>query len=443
MPILGLANSLVVLLCLNLCIGIVLCAAEHAMARKRVFILVTALAVMTGFGLAKMPRNVFRHIYEVSVSLYPGNKLIYYKEDVVGTVTVEEMRGHRRMLIDNLDVAGTSHTFLSSHKSLGHLPMLLHPNPQTVFVLGFGGGGTAYAISTYPEVERIDSAELSRSVVEAAPMFTAINHNVMSDPRLSLEVTDGRHFLLTTQRMYDVISVDLLWPQTAGSGSLYTKEFYELCHQRLNDDGLMVEWIHYGFVSKPYLQTILRTIRDVFPYTSLWSTRRQEHLLVVASKAPLRIDFQRLARRMNNPATQRDLAEDYLGEPAAFVNYFIADGKALARFVQGSDLVNTDNLPLIEYKLPRVTSSGPLDNLQAIVGIKQSVLPLLENVSDKQKERLLVWEQSFKLVLSSLIAFHTGNPELAIARCREALRLNPDDQDAKYLFYRYTYPMRQ
>ena len=60
-----------------------------------------------------------------------------------------------------------------------------------MFVLGFGGGGTSYAVSTYPEVERIDSAELGHGVANVAKMFTAINHNVMADPRFYLEVNDA------------------------------------------------------------------------------------------------------------------------------------------------------------------------------------------------------------------------------------------------------------
>ncbi|MHC4405891.1 MAG: fused MFS/spermidine synthase [Planctomycetota bacterium] len=431
MPALGLESSLVVLLSLNLCIGITLCGAEPAMDRKRRFLLLGGLAAATGLGLGGMPRSVFRQMHEVRS---PGVKLTYYKEDLVGTVTVTEKGDNRTLFIDHLELAGTDDRFLSSHKSLGHLPMLLHPNPRSVYVLGFGGGGTAYAISTYPEVKRIDATELSRSVVDVVPRFTAINHHVMSDPRLHLEVNDGRHFLLTTRRTYDVISVDLLWPQTAGSGSLYTKEFYELCHRRLNDGGIMVEWLHSGFIPTQYLKIILRTIRRVFPHTSLWWSRRQEHLLVVASKAPLRVDFQRLARRMNHPATQRDLAEVYLEKPASFLGYFIAGDDALARFVKGSELLNTDDLPYLEYKLPFNTASAELDNLRAMTRIGHSVLPRVEHVNSEQKEEILVHERSNEFQHQAIIALCEGRHAAALAECRRALEVNPHNRDALELF---------
>jgi len=430
MPCLGLEYSLAFLLCLNLCVGAALCGSDPAVVRNQRFLLPGALAAAAGIGLLGMPRDVFRQMHEVASH---RDELVYYKEDLMGTVTVRQQGHHRRLLIDSLDVAGTTDDFISSHKSLGHLPMLLHPNPRVAYVLGFGAGGTAYAMTTYPEVERIDATELSRGVVEVAPLFERINHNVTSDPRLHLEVNDGRHFLLTTRQTYDVVSVDLLWPHTAGSGSLYTKEFYQLCRRRMNDRGLMVEWLQPGFIPPEHLKMILGTVRQVFSYTSLWWTRQQNHLLVVASKTPLRIDYQRLTLRMNGPSTRRDLQEWQLADPAAFVSYFIADGDALARFVGEPNLLNTDDLPLVEYQLPLQSRFVRLENLTGLSRIQQSVLPLLERVDGEQKERILLYERSNRRLQDAYIAFFEGRLDDAKAECREILEGNPEHPDARDL----------
>ncbi len=436
MPFVGLQKSQLVLLLLNIIIGIALCASDRTLERKKMIALVTILIVISLAGIVIMPGDVFRQLHELSVKQRDA-KLIFYKEDIVGTVMVEEKGVNRRLLIDNLELAGTSGGFLSSSKSLGHVPMMLHPDPKSVFVLGFGGGGTAYAVSTYPDVERIDLAELSRSVIDVAPMFDAINHGVISDPRFHYEVTDGRHFLLTTKNKYDVISVDLLYPQTAGAGSLFTKEFYELCHRRLNDGGLMVEWVHYGTISKPYLKTILRSAKETFPYAGLWTTRRLQHFILVASKSPFQMDYEEFKRRINLPKTKRDLAEDDLANPAVFVNYFIADDSVITEFIKGSDQINTDDLPVVEYKLPFAGLTVGLDNLVAIRPIKQSILPLLEHVSDEEAEEIRTWEQSFNLVFDSRIAFDGGDTDLAIYRCRQAIMVKPDNKDAQFFLNWY------
>jgi len=429
MPRYGIEKSLIILLSINICIGIILCLFEPGMTKKKRFLLAAALVFATTIGLSMVPRDIFRHMQEYSS---PPGEIMYYKEDYVGTVTVKQNNESRWLSVDNLDVAGTHPLFLSSSKSLGHVPMLLHPNPRAVFVLGFGGGGTTYSMSMYPEVERIDAAELSRSIINVAPLFNDINHNIISDPRVNIVVNDGRNFLLTSRQNYDVISVDLNWPQTSGSGSLYTKEFYEICRSRLNGDGILVEWINKGFIPTQYLQIIIRTLQQVFPYTSIWWTHRQAHLLLVASKAPLKIDFQLLTHRMNHLPIQRDLAEVNLEDPAAFLSYFIAGGEDLVEFTRGSSIINTDNNPIIEFKLPRYTSRANKSNIEAMMKIQKSVLPIVENISGLQKERLLVYEQSKKLIVGSSIAFYKGEYELTIAKCREALKLNPPNHEAEY-----------
>lgn len=418
LPLCGVQQSLLVLLCLNLGVGLVLCAAEPRMRYRGKATLLTALALAATAGLFAMPGDVFRRIQEIQAA---GGKLVCYKEDVLGTVTVTQRDAERTLATDNLPVAGTGDVCLSSHKPLGHLPMLLHPNPKTAYVLGFGGGGTTYAIATHPGVRRIDATELSQSIVDVAPMFRQINHNVISDPRVHLKVTDGRHYLLTTRRSYDVISVDLLWPQTAGAGSLYTLEFYQLCHRRLGDDGIMVQWVHPGSIPKYYLKTILRTIGCVFPHTSLWWAQGRDHIFMVASKSPLLVDTQRMTQRMNHPDVHRDLAEIALDEPAMLLGYFIAHDNALAEFAAGSDVLNTDDLPLLEYKLPLHKGRAAWENLEAMTELQRSVLSLVNNVSSEQEKRIAACQRSNYLTCKGLIALKQRRPDVAVENWRQAI----------------------
>jgi hypothetical protein len=156
----------------------------------------------------------------------------------------------------------------------------------------------------------------------------------------------------------------------------------------------------------------------------------------VASKAPLRIDVSRLARRMSHPRTRQDLEEVFLDEPATLLGYFIAGDDALEELVRGTPWLNTDDLPLLEYELPLYTRSAVLENVKEMVRIQESVLPLLENVSDRQKEQILVCGQSNALLCRALIRLFEGQPELALAACREALQRNPENRDAKELLPR-------
>jgi len=57
-----------------------------------------------------------------------------------------------------------------------------------------------------------------------------------------VRVRDGRAALLREDRRFDVIEVDALYPWRAGSGMLYSQEFYELCARRLKPRGVLCVW---------------------------------------------------------------------------------------------------------------------------------------------------------------------------------------------------------
>jgi hypothetical protein len=69
------------------------------------------------------------------------------------------------------------------------------------------------------------------------------------------------------------------------------------------------------------------------------------------------------------------------------------------------------------------------------------VLPLLERVSDRQKQRILFCQRSNELLWSAVIALAQGQLERATVECRQALLLNPDNPDAKYVFGQIGLPL--
>jgi spermidine synthase len=428
LPLLGMADAMLVLVWLNFSIGAALFLVEPRIKPPR---RVAPVIVLLLVGLAvsvSLPRDVFRRAHRLSV---PESRLLRFEEGVLGTVTVDEDAGHLFMRMDGLDLAGTGLMYESSARALGHLPMLLHPNPEAVFVLGFGGGATTYAVSTYPGVRRIDGAELSAAVLGAAPLFEKINHSVLDDPRVDIEVTDGRHALLTAERSYDVITVDLLWPQTAGTGSMYTQEFYEICHERLGEDGVMVEWLHPGFIPPEYVKTIIRTMRSVFPHVSLWTTRRTYHLVLAGSKAPLAVDYGRFAERLAHPATRYDLAQVGIRDAANMASYFIAHDEVLERFVAGSDTVNTDDLPIVEYGLPHFKRSAVLDNRRELAKLYTPATAVFSGLDDQEKRTLEAYWKATRIVNEWAILMENGDRAAAGEKIRPALMIAPGHLESR------------
>src|SRR5262249_6154000 len=103
---------------------------------------------------------------------------------------------------------------------LGLTPAALHPHPKSVFVLGLGTGMTAGGVAAVPGIERVDVAELEPAVLDVARAARRANLDVLNRPNVHVFQGDGREFLLTTDRSYDIIVSEPSNPYRAGVASL-------------------------------------------------------------------------------------------------------------------------------------------------------------------------------------------------------------------------------
>ncbi len=149
--------------------------------------------------------------------------------------------------------ASTLPTDMRLQRMLGHIPALLHKNPESVLVVACGAGVTAGTFVLHPEVKRIVICDIEPLVpTTVAPMFGKENYHVVDGIALEnphtvggkeVEVVydDGRHFLRTTEEKFDIITSDPIDPWVKGCASLNTVEYYQMCRDHLNPGKWIVE----------------------------------------------------------------------------------------------------------------------------------------------------------------------------------------------------------
>jgi spermidine synthase len=245
-------------------------------------------------------------------------ELLYYRDGVSSTISVDRQGNHRFYRTNGKTDASTDPGDMANQILLGHLPMLLHPDPADVFILGLGTGVTAGAVARYP-VRSIEIVDIEPAAREATRFFEAENRRVLADPRARLITADGRNALLARPRTYDVIISDPsdLW--VAGVGTLFTREFYEVARSRLRPGGIMVQWIHTHAILPAQLKLIVATFRSAFPATSLWRPNRGD-IILMGSVAPVVWDYDRLRQVDDRNVATVALAEsraDYVLRAAA------------------------------------------------------------------------------------------------------------------------------
>jgi spermidine synthase len=176
------------------------------------------------------------------------------------------------------------HPYDLFHIAIGLVPSLWHEKPERGLAIGLGIGSTAYSMAQDPRLRHVDCVEIcggqKRLIERLAERGSITSRRLLTDPRIKLHTGDGRRWLLARPEPYDVIVVDVVRPNTAYSGNLYSVEFYELVASRLADDGLFVQWVP--------TDRVLNSVRKVFPYvaTAVIPEYYQSRFLV-AGKRPL------------------------------------------------------------------------------------------------------------------------------------------------------------
>lgn len=126
------------------------------------------------------------------------------------------------------------------HEMVALVPLMAHPNPARVLVVGGGDGGTLRRVLSDPRVRSATLAEIDPAVVEACRRYLpAIAGAAFDDPRARLVVADGARFLAETAETYDVIIVDSTDP-VGPAAALFTVEFFRAARSRLNSPGIFV-----------------------------------------------------------------------------------------------------------------------------------------------------------------------------------------------------------
>jgi spermidine synthase len=296
---------------------------------------------------------------------YPAGERVFWHEEGVQTTVSVHMRpmGGRLLYLNGLHQASDGADVLHMHRLIGLLPLAIHPNPRHALVVGLGGGATAGASSRHIDTH-VDVVELSDSVVHGAAWFAHINENILENDKVSLIVDDGRNYLMLTDSRYDVITADLIQPEHAGAGNLFSREYFELARRALAEDGLMLQWV--GHRPETSYKLIVRTFMTVFPETTLWA---DGHLLV-GSKGPIRLDRARYEEKLRDTRTREALEEMGLGTFDRLLASFVAGPADLQRFVGEGDIL-TDDRPVIEYHRALPANDPPIQ----FEGLRGDVTP--------------------------------------------------------------------
>jgi spermidine synthase len=190
-------------------------------------------------------------------------------------------------------------------RMLGHLTTLIPKDPKSFLVIGFGSGVTAGAVSLEPRLEHAAVIEIEPLVPKfVASHFSEYNFDVAANEKVSIEIDDGRHYLMTTDQKFDGITSDPLDPWVKGSAALYSKEFFEAAKAHLTPGGVVTQWMQLYSTNEEAVKSEIATFFEVFPSGSIFVNNidgRGYDLVLMGQAEPTPIDIDALAARIASP----------------------------------------------------------------------------------------------------------------------------------------------
>lgn len=333
---------------------------------------------------------------------------------------------YRQLRFGSVSYASTIPAAKRYMTTLAHLPMLSHPDPKNVLVVCFGTGITAGSFTLYPDLKSLVVVDLNPDVFAAAHLFAEDNRRVLEDKRTEVVVDDGRHYLQSHERQFDVISFEPPPPSTPGTVSLYSLEFYRLVKRRLAPGGILAQWIPMQDQPDRLSRMLLRTIVDSFEHVELWVPSRDE-AVILASSTPIGLDLGRWSRRMRIPAVAASLAEIGFEDATELMAWRYLDATAIRAYTAGLPSISDDR-PAVEYFLS--WDDGPYD-WEALLA--EAIDPQMGVSGPTDPDRLARQRQKARTLWRAHSLARQGRHAQARQLVSQTARLGPLDAYQRYL----------
>jgi spermidine synthase len=258
----------------------------------RGFVVPALLLVATAVAVPG-PDRLWRRLHGVP----SGAAVVLFDEDATSIVAITPDAGRFRLSVNG---KGNSRMpYDSVHTLLGAMPATVHAAPADVAVVGLGSGDTAWASACRRETRSLTVFEISAPQPRILWRLVGLvdlgdTRHLLQDPRLRVHIEDGRKALESREDAYDLIETDATWPETGGSGNLYSVEFFAAAARRLRPGGVMCTWAPTPRVAASFRAVFSHALAD------------PEDEVLIGSLAP--IPFA-----PGEWATRASAAEPYLG----------------------------------------------------------------------------------------------------------------------------------
>ncbi|PVU86093.1 hypothetical protein BB560_001862 [Smittium megazygosporum] len=216
------------------------------------------------------PNIVDGWFYE-TCTFWPGQKMALQVDEILHVekskfqdVLVFKSTTYGNVLVLDGAIQCTERDEFSYQEMITHLPMMSHPNPKNVLVIGGGDGGVLREVIKHDSVQKVTLCDIDEAVIRVSKKYLPGMAAAFSHPKVTALVGDGFEFMKAHKNEFDVIITDSSDP-VGPAESLFGVEYYKLLNDALNETGIACsqgecQWLHSDLISQ-----VLAFSSEIFP----------------------------------------------------------------------------------------------------------------------------------------------------------------------------------
>jgi spermidine synthase len=216
--------------------------------------------------------------FQDSIEFVPGSTLnvkirdfLCHTQSRFQEIWVAETEGLGRILVIDGVTMLTEFDEFAYHEMISHVPLLVHPHPSRVLVVGGGDGGVVREILKHPEVESVHLCEIDEQVVNVCREYLPSQASSLDDSRVSIFYEDGAKFVDGHPKSYEVIIVDSTDPFGPGQ-VLFQKTFYLNMKKALTSRGIAVTQCESVYLHQRVIEGVYSFAKKIYPKLGYYFT---------------------------------------------------------------------------------------------------------------------------------------------------------------------------
>jgi len=268
-------------------------------------VVAAGMAVLLARSVPEVPGNLIAYGRYTATRIGEG-EIIYKGEGMTASVAVSRLQNgvlnyHNAGKIQ----ASSEPQDMRLQRMLGHLTTLVPDHARKVVVIGCGAGVTAGAVSIDPVVEYETIAEIEPLVPRVvSTYFAEYNFDVIRNPKVHVQIDDGRHYVLTFRGKFDALTSDPLDPWVKGAAMLYTREFFDGVKQHLNPGGVVTLFVQLYESNTEAVKSEIGTFFEAFPNGMVFGNTNNGigyDLVLFGQVEPTKINLDAIDARLKRP----------------------------------------------------------------------------------------------------------------------------------------------